>query len=64
MKVIVDRIEGSVAVVEVDGRMWDVPLSWLPAGTREGTALTPAFTVAEVPPTPALRIGVARKIQL
>lgn len=37
---IVDRIEGGIAVCEADDRtMIDVPLSELPEGTREGTVL-------------------------
>lgn len=35
----VDRIEGEIAVVEVEGRMIDLPLSALPAGLKEGDTL-------------------------
>lgn len=37
---IVDRIEGRIAVIELeDGSHIDVPLSKLPEGTREGSVL-------------------------
>jgi hypothetical protein len=40
-RVIVDRFEGNVAVVEAGlGRMRNVPRSQLPPGTREGDVLT------------------------
>ncbi len=39
-RVIVDRFEGSIAVVEVClGHMRNVPRSQLPSGTREGDVL-------------------------
>lgn len=37
--VVVDRIEGSRAIVEFDGEMIEIPASCLPAGAREGTIL-------------------------
>ena len=36
MKVVIDRIEGTFAVLEVDGESVDWPLKSLPAGIREG----------------------------
>lgn len=37
MQAIVDRIEGDVAVLEIDGtRFMDVPLSEMPSGCRQG----------------------------
>ncbi|MCH4052874.1 MAG: DUF3006 domain-containing protein [Atopobiaceae bacterium] len=40
MQAIVDRIEGKVAVLELDGSSFeDVPLSELPAGIRQGDVL-------------------------
>ena len=36
MKVVIDRIEGEFAVLEVDGVSVDWPLKSLPVGTREG----------------------------
>lgn len=36
---VVDRIEGTVAVVEVNGTFVDIPLSGLPAGLKEGDRL-------------------------
>ena len=36
----VDRIEGRIAVLVVDGREEKVPLAQLPKGTREGVWLT------------------------
>lgn len=41
MEAVVDRIEGDVAVLEIDGeRFEDAPLVTLPAGTRQGDVLT------------------------
>ncbi|MGN0077103.1 MAG: DUF3006 domain-containing protein [Parafannyhessea sp.] len=40
MRAIVDRIEGDVTVLEVDGtRFMDVPLAELPEGTSQGDVL-------------------------
>ncbi len=40
MQAIVDRLEGDIAVLEIDGtRFEDVPLSRLPEGTRQGSVL-------------------------
>ena len=36
---IVDRIEGTMAVVEVNGTFVDIPLLGLPAGVKEGDRL-------------------------
>lgn len=36
---VIDRIEGDVAVVEIDGGTLDVPLAGLPAGVAEGCRL-------------------------
>ena len=33
---IIERIEGNFAVAETDGKRFDIPLSELPAGIREG----------------------------
>lgn len=44
--IVVDRIEGDQAVLDVGGRTVDVPLSELPPDVREGTRLT--FVVAPV----------------
>jgi len=38
-RIVVDRIEGDVAVLEVGGRTVDVPASLLPEGAREGSEL-------------------------
>lgn len=41
MQAIVDRLEGGIAVLEIDGtRFEDAPLSQLPAGTRQGSVLS------------------------
>lgn len=40
MKSIVDRIEGDIAVCELEnGKMINIPLSELPQGVKEGMAL-------------------------
>ncbi len=36
---VVDRIEGAVAVIEVNGIFVDIPLVGLPAGLKEGDRL-------------------------
>ena len=36
---IVDRIEGSLAVVEIEGGSVDLPTAWLPVGAGEGSVL-------------------------
>ncbi len=36
---VIDRIEGDFAIVEVNGKTMDVPLSELPQGVREGQVL-------------------------
>lgn len=38
-RLVVDRIEGAVAVLEGDDGTLDVPASWLPSGAREGSVL-------------------------
>jgi hypothetical protein len=41
--IVVDRIEGDEAVVEIAGRRIDVPLTELPPGVKEGDRL--AFSI-------------------
>ncbi len=43
VEAVVDRVEGSTAVLEIAGTHVDWPLNALPPGTREGTKL--CFTV-------------------
>lgn len=38
-RIVVDRIEGDVAVLEVGGTTVDVPVAALPEGAREGSVL-------------------------
>jgi hypothetical protein len=41
MEAIVDRIEGQIAVLEIDGEHYrNVPLEQLPRGTQQGDVLT------------------------
>ena len=37
--IIIDRIEGDIAVCEVDGVMQDIPLSFIAKGAKEGDML-------------------------
>ncbi len=37
--IVVDRIEGGVAVLEIDGRTYDIPAAALPEGASEGSVL-------------------------
>jgi len=53
MKVVVDRIEGELAVLEVDGGFVDWPLRSLPASTVEGTVLEVSFRVSSPNALPA-----------
>ncbi len=40
MKIYIDRIEGNIAVCELEtGNMLDIPLDKLPMGAKEGTKL-------------------------
>jgi hypothetical protein len=36
---VIDRIEGEIAVIEIDGHTVDIPLSCLPSGAAEGDRL-------------------------
>jgi hypothetical protein len=45
--IVVDRIEGDVAVLEIGGRRVDVPRAALPEGTKEGDRLAFARLPAE-----------------
>ena len=49
--IVVDRIEGEVAVLELSGRSVDVPLTELPPGVKEGDRLS--FVVLAPPPDEA-----------
>ncbi len=44
----VDRIEGDMAVIEVEGRLIDFPLHALPSGVKEGDTLVMSI----LPPDP------------
>jgi len=39
MKAIIDRFEDEIAVVEIEGRMRNIPRHELPTGAKEGDAL-------------------------
>ncbi|MCX6354259.1 MAG: DUF3006 domain-containing protein [Candidatus Aureabacteria bacterium] len=44
IRVVVDRIEGELAVLEVEGKGWvEWPVKFLPRGTREGSILDAEF---------------------
>ena len=43
VNVVVDRIEGDLAVLEIAGATFDWPLAALPPGTREGSRLSVTF---------------------
>jgi len=46
-RIVVDRIEGDFAVLEVGGTTVDWPLSALPEGVGEGSALSVVFSIVE-----------------
>ena len=44
MRAVIDRFEGNIAILEVEGkRMWHVPKDFLPPKVREGDALEFSF---------------------
>jgi hypothetical protein len=45
-RIVVDRIEGDIAVVELAGTTVDVPVALLPAGAGEGSVLTFSLAAA------------------
>ncbi len=47
VRLVVDRIEGDVAVVEVAGRLVDWPLEALPPDVVEGSVLSAVLTLQE-----------------
>ncbi|MSP93418.1 MAG: DUF3006 domain-containing protein [Myxococcales bacterium] len=55
----VDRIEGNVAIVLIDGQERQLPTSSLPAGAREGCVLTADLTAFDENATRAARERVA-----
>lgn len=55
--IVVDRIEGTRAILEVDGETVEIPASALPEGAGEGAILRlvaepPPVAATEVPPAP------------
>ena len=38
--IIIDRIEGEIAIVEYEDKFYNIPWAWLPAGTKEGDMLS------------------------
>ena len=47
VRIVVDRIEGAFAVLEVGGTTVDWPLATLPEGVTEGSTLTAVFSLEE-----------------
>ena len=47
--VVIDRIEGQIAVVELEGSYVDLPVSCLPDGAREGDQLEWTMTLLATP---------------
>ena len=44
---VIDRIEGDIAVIEHDGHTFDLPVSLLPDGYREGSLLSLVLTTSD-----------------
>ena len=44
---IVDRIESNIAVIEIEGQTYDLPVTCLPAEAREGDTLQIVTTVTK-----------------
>ena len=57
----VDRIEGEVAVLIVDGRERKVPLAQLPKGVREGACLTADLKALDEQAGEALKTEIAER---
>ncbi len=48
LQAIVDRIEGKIAVLEVEGKTWiELPKQFLPRGTKEGSVLKISIEIDE-----------------
>jgi hypothetical protein len=45
---VIDRIEGEIAVIEHDGHTFDLPVSVLPDGSREGSELSLVLTPSDL----------------
>ena len=54
--IVVDRVEGTRAVLEMDGELVDVPLSALPPGVKEGAVLAVSMGAAD-PAAAAARLA-------
>ena len=59
-RIVVDRIEGQMAVVQVAGVFVDVPVELLPEGTSEGAVLS--FRI-ESPAEPTVSAARLRRMQ-
>jgi len=62
MRVVIDRFEGDLAVIEWGKSMIEVPRGELPAGAAEGSVLTVRFEVDEAETT-ARRARAAEAIR-
>lgn len=45
--IIIDRFENSLAVVEYQGKMYNIPKDWLPAAAKEGDVIIVTTTIDE-----------------
>jgi len=65
MEMIIDRIEGNIAVCEMpDGGMVDIPLERLPKGVRPGDVLSLRDGVYTLEPARRkARLGIIRKLE-
>lgn len=45
--IIVDRFEDKVAVVEYEGKFYNIPRAWLPSGAKEGDVILVTVKVDE-----------------
>ena len=45
--IIIDRFENDIAVVEYQGRTYDIPKNWLPVTVKEGDVVTLIAAVDE-----------------
>lgn len=38
--IIIDRLEGEIAIVEYEDKLYNIPWAWLPARAKEGDVLS------------------------
>jgi hypothetical protein len=60
--IIIDRFEGDIAVVEYEGKNYNIPRAWLPVGAKEGDVVVVTLVVDEEA-TARRRMEMERKVE-